>query len=154
MTAFNEVVDPADPLGRTSCGYTITYTTQWVDFYGTTLTIADTNFVTWNAGDFRYEVRSDDIRHITDDRQIYKLQLIGSVSLTDMNPIFSKTHEITLTVNNGCEGDEITNIGEPGTGNVIPDYIYYINEATEQPLLVQDSEGSIPFTKTWTTSWQ
>lgn len=87
MTTFTEVV-ATDPLSRTSCGYTITYTVQWEDFYETSLAVADTNFVTWNASDFRYEIRSDDVTHITGDRQIYKLQLTGAVSITDMNPVF------------------------------------------------------------------
>ena len=69
MTAFTEVV-ATDPLGRTACSYPITYTVVWRDFYDTTLPITDTNIVNWNSSpaDFRYEVRSDDVRHITTDR--------------------------------------------------------------------------------------
>ena len=68
MTTFTDVVDGSDPLGRSTCGYTIAYTVQWRDFYDTVLPITETEIVTWNAADFRYEVQSDDTSKITGDR--------------------------------------------------------------------------------------
>ena len=84
---------------------------QWRDFYDTTLPITDTNIVNWNSDPlaFRYEVRSDDERHITSDRQVYILELTGTTSTADMNPPFSETHVVTLVVNHGCDNDVITN---------------------------------------------
>ena len=60
MTAFTEV--------GTSCGWPITYTVKWKDFYETELPLTDTNFVEWNEPDFRFEVQTDDVTHITGDR--------------------------------------------------------------------------------------
>lgn len=67
MTQFTEVdqagfIKPA----MTSCGYAITYTAKWRDYYDTVIALPP--FVTWNPTDFRYEVFSQDVNDLTDTR--------------------------------------------------------------------------------------
>ena len=70
-----------------------------------------------------------------------------------MDPIYQEVHQIQLIVENGCANDEITNIGDPVDGSFIPtNYIYYINEETEQTALTQGT--SIPFHPTLKASFQ
>jgi hypothetical protein len=56
---------------------------------------------------------------------VYKLELTGSISTTDMNPPLIKTNVVELLVRNGCLDDQMTIVTS------IEDYTYYINENTE-----------------------
>ena len=103
MPAFTEVNDPSYIKTGTSCGYAITYTTKWKDYWGTVINLP--SFIQWNAANFRYEVQSNDPADLTHSRQTYELELTASTSVADMNPIYQKTHKITLIVNNGCLND-------------------------------------------------
>ena len=114
------------------CGYTLTYTASWLNFYDTVIDLPP--FITWNESDRRFEVYSADPDDIDTTRQFYVIQLTASVSLTDMDPIFEDTLQFNLYLANGCLADEIT------IQTDIDDYIYYINEDTYEPDFIQGTD--------------
>jgi hypothetical protein len=71
-------------------------------------------------------VYTNDPKDINNTRQIYKLELTGSIASTDMNPVLTKTQTVNLIVDNECQNDEMT------VTQSITDYTYYINENTEK----------------------
>ena len=56
------------------------------------------------------------------------IELTGEILLTDMNPTYSETQKIELVVTNDCLTDTITL-----QDSTFTDYIYYINENTDEP---------------------
>jgi hypothetical protein len=59
MTQFTETsVSNPRVSSPTTCGYTVTYTAKWRDFYDTVISLPE--WITWNPTDFRYEVYTDD----------------------------------------------------------------------------------------------
>jgi len=50
-------------------------------------------------------VYTNDPLDINNTRQLYKLELTGSISTTDMNPPLIKTQTVNLFVQNGCLDD-------------------------------------------------
>ena len=161
MNDFVEVIDPNGPTsyqsyvtGTGRCDYDRTYTARWRNFYDTTLDLDYLNdsgtFLKFNdqrdgtpnsSGIFRWEIYSNNPLDIDGIRQLYYLELTASISIDDMNPVYSDTQTITLIVQNGCLNDYITNTGDydgvyTTSNGKIPDnsaneYIYYINEATQ-----------------------
>ena len=106
---------------------------------------------------------------------MYYLELTATISTVDMDPPFVKTQQIQLIVENGCLNDEITNSGyynggdydgdgvSISAGRFIPDhatatetkeYVYYINEDTEEPGFSYDRTGTgAGYIRKWRTSW-
>ena len=146
MTSFTEVSNNRRAATPTTCGYTVTYTVMWRDFYGSIIPLSQAPFIVWNPVNFRYEVYSNDPLDINNTRQFYKLELTGSISTTDMNPPFSKTSTVNLVVENGCLLDTMTIV------TPITDYTYYINENTE---LNAWAFGTVPKPKDmkWYPQW-
>ena len=89
MTQFTEAPLAGFVKTGTTCGYTVTYTVLWRNYYDTVIPLPP--FITWNAALFRFEVYSKDPADLTNSRQGYKLELTGSIASTDMNPVFKKT---------------------------------------------------------------
>lgn len=145
MTQFTEVND-ANYLkaGQTSCGYPVTYSAQWKNFYGTVIDLP--SFIIWNPTNFRFEVQSSNGIDLTNARQTYEIHLTASVPSTDMSPPFSKTQVVKLNAKNDCLADEMTVLSG------ITDYTYYINENTEKDVW---TFGTTPKPKvmTWNPTW-
>jgi len=73
MTQFTETTISNPRVATPStCGYTVTYTVKWRDFFGTALDLpknsAGVNWITWNPAAFRYEVYTDDPKDINHTR--------------------------------------------------------------------------------------
>lgn len=143
MAAFTETAATFPKTG-TKCNYTITYTQKWRDFYDTVIPLPP--WIKWNQAAFRYEVYTNDPLDINHTRQIYKLELTGSIASTDMNPVLTKTHTVNLIVDNACQTDEMTIVDS------ITDYTYYINENTEKGTWVQGVLPK-PKDKKWYPRW-
>ena len=85
LVQFTEVNNGLFKVAGPSCGYTVTYTARWRNFYDTVIPLP--TWIVWNGIDFRYEIYTDDPKDIDNTRQIYKLELTASIAITDMSPI-------------------------------------------------------------------
>ena len=84
MTRFTEVNNGLFKTAGPTCGYTVTYTVIWRDFYDTVIPLP--SWIIWKPTEFRYEVYTDDPKDINNTRQIYKLELTASIYVADMSP--------------------------------------------------------------------
>jgi hypothetical protein len=144
MSHFAEIDQAGFIRTGSSCGYSISYTVTWQNYWGTAISLP--SFISWNPTLFRFEIQSSDAIDFSSARQFYTLQLTASISSSDMNPPFSKTQTFNLTADSACLGDQVTVL----TG--IADYTYYINENTEKGTWVY---GLTPKPKlvVWQPTW-
>ncbi len=105
MVRFTESGSINPKVGST-CGYTVTYSVKWRNFFDTTIPLPP--WIVWKPTEFRYEVYTNDPKDINHTRQIYKLELTASIASTDMNPVLTKTQTVNLIVDNQCTNDEMT----------------------------------------------
>lgn len=143
MVRFTESGSINPKVGST-CGYTVTYSVKWRNFFDTTIPLPP--WIVWKPTEFRYEVYTNDPKDINHTRQIYKLELTASIASTDMNPVLTKTQTVNLIVDNQCTNDEMT------ITQSITDYTYYIDENTEKGTWQQ---GNTPKPKDmkWYPKW-
>jgi hypothetical protein len=67
MTRFTETSrSNPRPSSPTTCGYAVTYTVKWRDFYDTVIPLPP--WIVWNPTAFRYEVQTDDPNDIIGTR--------------------------------------------------------------------------------------
>jgi len=115
---ITEFVQDADCCirGGIECGYTLTYTAKWNTFFGTTRDLPP--YIIWDQINWRFEVYSDDPRTVGE----YDIELEGAVDVGDMNPPYKKSLKFKITIQNGCDQNIITVVGDE------PDKLHYINE--------------------------
>ena len=131
--------------GGVNCvNYPITFTVKWINYYETKLDISDLqgNLV-WNqAGSGVHDApsfwfQSDDLIDLDTARQTYEIELTASISIADMNPIYTESQKFELKIVNDCTSDTLTRLEESFTtfdGCVSPpcnEYTYYIGEHTD-----------------------
>lgn len=63
MSTFTEVDQAGFIKTGSSCGYTVTYTPKWRNYWGTVIDLP--SFIIWNPTDFRFEVQSSDLIDLT-----------------------------------------------------------------------------------------
>lgn len=131
-TAWTDVAEAGTARSGSSCGYGITYSTLWRDFYDTTLPLPTMVNWKWSAdGIHAFWIYSDDTSMVEYDRQEFVIELTGTISLSDMNPLFSETWTLTITVTNDCPTDTLTLDTTAAYVHTFEDYTYYIDENTD-----------------------
>lgn len=135
-------------------GYVLDYSVKWRNFYDTTLTIP--TMVNWKwpvDGLHEFWIYSDDTVMVEYDRQEFVIELTASTKITDMNPIYSETWTLTITVENLCPTDTLSL--SSAYPHSFVDYTYYIGENTDTPSFVYSSlkpKDHQLFTANWDTS--
>jgi hypothetical protein len=120
-----------------ACGYTITYTRLWHNYWDTIIELPD--FIIWNGDDERFEIYTDDPGWISDLMNEYVICVEGTIDETQQYPALVDSVCFNLEVNNGCLLDEMS--VTTTNAEIADGYIYYINENTEYPTHVYSAVG-------------
>ena len=132
-TAWVDVAAVGTTNGASNCGYTVSYSVKWKNFYETELTLP--TMVNWKwdsgAGFHAFWIYSDDTSMVEYDRQEFVIELTGSTTTADMNPVYSEVWTLTVNVVNDCLTDTLSLDTTLAYVHTFQDYTYYIDENTD-----------------------